>query len=104
MSDIVFYLCPHDLDKRRERCLMCNPQDALDSRTVAMYAANETANREAAHAKALAEALRSVVDVHSTVLMRTTHPHCCWYVDKHGPDCDIGRALAAYDEDHEEDE
>jgi len=23
MSDLMFYLCPHDLDKRRERCLMC---------------------------------------------------------------------------------
>jgi len=60
MTDFVFYECPHGTDKRHVWCLMCHPQDALDSRTVAMYAANEAANRYKADADRLAEALRDI--------------------------------------------
>jgi len=56
-----------------------------------------------ADADRLAEALRRLADVHSTVLLRTTHPRCCQYVDDHGPDCYVGQALRQHEaprEDH----
>jgi hypothetical protein len=42
VSDLVFYLCPHDLDKRRERCLMCEDAKGhyftMDSLAAALHA------------------------------------------------------------------
>jgi hypothetical protein len=57
------------------------------------------AAREHALADQLAEALYKVTDIRSETLRgRITHPHCCQYVDDHGSDCHVGRALAAYEE------